>query len=181
MSERTVDTVVIEHGTVPDPELFDALTARSVNLGEIVPTDLLALRPQSARHNRTGRSSSIASVTPSRAATSPRRSWTPTGCATRSEHPPPIPSRKGETHVIDPDREERPVESIKHLAIDTAESSAAFKRRFMWRLLAVLIGGMLLDGYILGIIGPVTGPMKEDLGMSSPDGAWSRRWRCSGF
>jgi MFS transporter, putative metabolite transport protein len=44
------------------------------------------------------------------------------------------------------------VESIKNLAIDTAESSAAFKRRFMWRLLAVLIGGMLLDGYILGII-----------------------------
>ena len=51
VSERTVDTVVIEHGTVPDPELFDALTARSVNLGEIVPSDLLALRPQSARHN----------------------------------------------------------------------------------------------------------------------------------
>ena len=47
------------------------------------------------------------------------------------------------------------MESIKP-AIDTAESSAAFKRRFMWRLLAVLIGGMLLDGYILGIIGPVT-------------------------
>ena len=52
-------------------------------------------------------------------------------------------------------------------AIDTPESSAAFKRRFMWRLLAVLIGGMLLDGYILGVIGPVTTPMKEDLGMST--------------
>jgi MFS transporter, putative metabolite transport protein len=37
----------------------------------------------------------------------------------------------------------------------------------MWRLLAVLIGGMLLDGYILGIIGSVTGPMKEELGMST--------------
>jgi putative MFS transporter len=37
----------------------------------------------------------------------------------------------------------------------------------MWRLLAVLIGGMLLDGYILGVIGPVTTPMKEDLGMST--------------
>jgi putative MFS transporter len=59
------------------------------------------------------------------------------------------------------------VESIKHLAIDTAESSAAFKRRFMWRLLAVLIGGMLLDGYILGVIGPVTEPMKTGLGMST--------------
>ena len=52
-------------------------------------------------------------------------------------------------------------------AIDTPESSAAFKRRFMWRLLAVLIGGMLLDGYILGVIGPVTRPMKADLGMST--------------
>ena len=57
--------------------------------------------------------------------------------------------------------------TIKNTAIDTAESSAAFKRRFMWRLLAVLIGGMLLDGYILGVIGPVTSPMKEDLGMST--------------
>jgi MFS transporter, putative metabolite transport protein len=61
------------------------------------------------------------------------------------------------------------VPSIKNTAIDTAESSAAFKRRFMWRLLAVLIGGMLLDGYILGIIGPVTGPMKTDLGMSTTE------------
>ena len=52
-------------------------------------------------------------------------------------------------------------------AVDTPESSAAFKRRFMWRLLAVLIGGMLLDGYILGVIGPVTTPMKNDLGMST--------------
>jgi len=59
------------------------------------------------------------------------------------------------------------VSSIKNTAVDTAESSAAFKRRFMWRLLAVLIGGMLLDGYILGVIGPVTTPMKEDLGMST--------------
>ena len=64
-------------------------------------------------------------------------------------------------------------------AIDTPESSAAFKRRFMWRLLAVLIGGMLLDGYILGVIGPVTGPMKDDLGMSTWEWAWSRRPPCS--
>ena len=41
------------------------------------------------------------------------------------------------------------------------------QRRFMWRLLAVLIGGMLLDGYILGIIGPVTAAMKDELGMST--------------
>jgi len=33
----------------------------------------------------------------------------------------------------------------------------------MIRLVAVFIGGMFLDGYILGIIGPVTGLMREDL------------------
>jgi putative MFS transporter len=37
----------------------------------------------------------------------------------------------------------------------------------MIRLLAVLIGGMFLDGYILGIIGPVSGTMADDLGLSS--------------
>ena len=47
------------------------------------------------------------------------------------------------------------------------EASAAFKRRFMTRLIAVLIGGMFLDGYILGIIGPVTGDMTQELGLSA--------------
>jgi len=42
-------------------------------------------------------------------------------------------------------------------------SSSAFKRRFMIRLVAVFIGGMFLDGYILGIIGPVAGSMRSDL------------------
>ncbi|WP_287902143.1 MFS transporter [Arthrobacter sp.] len=42
-------------------------------------------------------------------------------------------------------------------------SSSRFKRRFMVRLVAVFIGGMFLDGYILGIIGPVTGLMRADL------------------
>ena len=46
-------------------------------------------------------------------------------------------------------------------------ASFAFKRRFLRKLTAVLLGGMVLDGYILGIIGPVTGAMKEDLGMST--------------
>lgn len=32
----------------------------------------------------------------------------------------------------------------------------AKKRRFMIRLVTVLVGGMFLDGYILGIIGPIT-------------------------
>ncbi|NEA98530.1 MFS transporter [Streptomyces sp. SID13726] len=37
----------------------------------------------------------------------------------------------------------------------------------MRRLILVLTGGMLLDGYILGIIGPVTGTMSADLGLTS--------------
>lgn len=41
--------------------------------------------------------------------------------------------------------------------------SAASKKRFMTRMVTVLIGGMFLDGYILGIIGPVSGRMAEDL------------------
>ncbi|WP_026546692.1 MFS transporter [Paenarthrobacter nicotinovorans] len=50
--------------------------------------------------------------------------------------------------------------------VDTStpeETSSKFKRRFMVRLVAVFIGGMFLDGYILGIIGPVTGPMRSEL------------------
>lgn len=49
------------------------------------------------------------------------------------------------------------------------EASAAFKRRFMLRMVTVLTGGMLLDGYILGVIGPVTGQMQTELGLSSLD------------
>lgn len=36
-------------------------------------------------------------------------------------------------------------------------------------MIAVLTGGMLLDGYILGVIGPVTASMKADMGMSTAD------------
>ena len=46
-------------------------------------------------------------------------------------------------------------------------SSDAFKKRFMWRLIIVLVGGMLLDGYILGVIGPVTPALEADLGLTS--------------
>ena len=49
------------------------------------------------------------------------------------------------------------------------EASAAFKRRFMWKMIIVLTGGMLLDGYILGIIGPVTGSMQAEMGLSTFD------------
>ena len=48
-------------------------------------------------------------------------------------------------------------------------TSAAFKRRFLWRLIIVLVGGMLLDGYILGVIGPVTPTLKEELGLTSSE------------
>jgi MFS transporter, putative metabolite transport protein len=58
------------------------------------------------------------------------------------------------------------VSSIENTAALSGETSAAFKRRFIARLIAVLIGGMFLDGYILGIIGPVAGEMGDDLGLS---------------
>ena len=41
--------------------------------------------------------------------------------------------------------------------------SAASKRRFLIRMVTVLIGGMFLDGYVLGIVGPVSGTMAKDL------------------
>jgi N-methyl-L-proline demethylase len=50
-----VDTVVIEHGTKPDTDLYDSLKAASINFGEIVLSDFLALRPQSAAHNPDGK------------------------------------------------------------------------------------------------------------------------------
>ena len=50
--------------------------------------------------------------------------------------------------------------------VTAPDDTAAFKRRFMRRLIAVLIGGMFLDGYILGIIGPVSGDMTSDMGLS---------------
>jgi hypothetical protein len=65
--------VVVEHGTVPDPELFEAVVGCSVNLGEIDVRDLLARRPQSARHKPAGSSSCTAWEMPSRAAISTQR------------------------------------------------------------------------------------------------------------
>lgn len=46
------------------------------------------------------------------------------------------------------------------------ETSSAFKRRFMIRMILVLTGGTFLDGYILGIVGPVSGKMTAELGIS---------------
>ncbi|WP_423182929.1 MFS transporter [Arthrobacter sp. NyZ413] len=45
--------------------------------------------------------------------------------------------------------------------------ATAFKRLFMWRMVFVLAGGMFLDGYILGIVGPVAGSLTADLGLST--------------
>jgi len=45
--------------------------------------------------------------------------------------------------------------------------SDRFKQRFLYRLIFVSLGGMVLDGYILGIIGPVTTPMEHDLHINS--------------
>jgi putative MFS transporter len=47
------------------------------------------------------------------------------------------------------------------------ETSAAFKRRFLIRMIIVLAGGTFLDGYILGIVGPVSGKMTAELGISA--------------
>jgi putative MFS transporter len=45
--------------------------------------------------------------------------------------------------------------------------SAASKRRFLIRLTAVLIGGMFLDGYILGTIGTVIDKIGEEMHISA--------------
>jgi MFS transporter, putative metabolite transport protein len=57
---------------------------------------------------------------------------------------------------------------LKNTAADPGGGSTPInKRRFQARMITVLIGGMFLDGYILGIIGPVAGTMAEDLQISS--------------
>lgn len=50
---------------------------------------------------------------------------------------------------------------------ESGETSAAFKRRFLTRLVIVLIGGMFLDGYILGIVGPLSDTITLDLQIST--------------
>jgi hypothetical protein len=54
-TERVVDTVVVEHGTEPDNELYEALLPGSVNLGQIAIRELLARSPQPATANPDGR------------------------------------------------------------------------------------------------------------------------------
>lgn len=60
------------------------------------------------------------------------------------------------------------LENTTAVSVETDEDrkSAAFKKRFMLRMIIVLTGGMFLDGYILGIVGPVSGKMTADLAIS---------------
>jgi len=52
--ERIVDQVVVEHGTLPPTELYDALRPLSRNLGEVDHAALLAGRPQEVVRNPAG-------------------------------------------------------------------------------------------------------------------------------
>lgn len=54
--------------------------------------------------------------------------------------------------------------SIGETAAGSGEqTSAAFRKRFQIRLIMVLVGGMFLDGYILGIIGPITTTIEHEV------------------
>ena len=53
--ERIVDQVVVEHGTIPNDELYFALVAGSTNLGEVDHQALLAGQSQSIDSNPSGR------------------------------------------------------------------------------------------------------------------------------
>ncbi|GAB2765128.1 NADH:flavin oxidoreductase [Nocardioides salsibiostraticola] len=53
--ERQVDHVVVEHGTLPNDELYHELTADSTNLGEVDHDALIAGRPQQVATNAAGR------------------------------------------------------------------------------------------------------------------------------
>jgi N-methyl-L-proline demethylase len=54
-AERTVDHVVVEHGTLPNDNVYLDLVPTSSNLGEVDHRDLLAGRPQRVRSNPDGR------------------------------------------------------------------------------------------------------------------------------
>jgi len=53
--DRVVDHVVVEHGTLPNDELYFALVPGSANLGAVDHPALLAGRPQAIRTNAVGR------------------------------------------------------------------------------------------------------------------------------
>ncbi len=53
--ERVVDHVVVEHGTLPNDELYRELVGSSSNLGEVDHEALVAVRPQEVATNPEGR------------------------------------------------------------------------------------------------------------------------------
>ncbi|MEM7294570.1 MAG: FAD-dependent oxidoreductase, partial [Pseudomonadota bacterium] len=55
VQKRVVDAVVVEHGTVPNDELYFALKSGSTNLGEVDYDALIAGRPQTISNNPGGR------------------------------------------------------------------------------------------------------------------------------
>ncbi|HET7326392.1 MAG TPA: NADH:flavin oxidoreductase [Nocardioidaceae bacterium] len=54
-TDRAVDHVVVEHGTLPNDELYFALVPHSTNLGEVDQQALLRGRPQQVTRNPDGR------------------------------------------------------------------------------------------------------------------------------
>jgi NADPH-dependent 2,4-dienoyl-CoA reductase/sulfur reductase-like enzyme len=52
--EREIDQVVVEHGTLPVTDLYEALRPLSVNLGEVDYAALIAGQPQSVARNPEG-------------------------------------------------------------------------------------------------------------------------------
>ena len=57
--------------------------------------------------------------------------------------------------------------SMNDATLEPEATTDAFKKKFMARLIVVLAGGMFLDGYILGIIGPVSAVFTKELQISS--------------
>lgn len=57
--------------------------------------------------------------------------------------------------------------TTKNPTADSSETTPEFKKKFMTKLVIVLIGGMFLDGYILGIVGPVSEAIKGELQISA--------------
>ena len=69
MVERTVDQVVVEHGTLPIDELYFDLKAGSSNLGEVNLDALVAGEPQTLVNNPQGHTNCFVSAMPWPAAT----------------------------------------------------------------------------------------------------------------
>jgi putative MFS transporter len=70
------------------------------------------------------------------------------------------------SHTIE--RQESTMTATERAAATRATATTpAFKKRFLTRMVIVLVGGMFLDGYVLGILGPVSGRMAEDLQLTA--------------